>query len=602
MTEQADVEQSDLIITAGSGGLALRSLGGSIEVREGRSVADPTTSANVGTGILVAGSGDILIEAQSAGASISLLGDVRSDAGRIAIRAADRLNIGDSSASGVEVSPGAALGITLDLLADQRIEIHSAATLQGAGSGQSVALPQVRFAPLSVGRTIDVGGTAQDPSTLKVIAPNGFDRAILGFDGLVFGGPDRSGLIRLGGAPVLAFAGRVEFSGSVDLSSSTIVQSRELSFAGGPGSVQANSATPFVLQPLSKADPIQIGGTATAAGSGRYVISDAILSAIGSAGGRVIVGYDASHGEGGRGPVTISGQVDLASPLTVYGQTLLMSAGSRLSANDLQLRLSGDAWISEVRADRSVALHSSGGFIRSIDADLLNVSTRAGGAVPMLAVTGRGALVGTAEPSLSALAAVVNVTVPTGGTDRIQLADGTSRYLGFDARGNRYLMLEVSGPGAHDNPAMRDSAGDAWQFSQSGGASTHHRTAFSAPSLLSVLLAEVSLPFLQGAAPTTPGPVLKQLNTDTRQYLQTLGGGGASAALRQPSTGLDSRDDDRLLDTLFDPLDAAAAVDPAQLENAWLLGSDERLPLATGIALNISDRFQLWTDHDELTL
>jgi hypothetical protein len=278
-----------------------------------------------------------------------------------------------------------------------------------------------------------------------------------------------------------------------------------------------------------------------------------------------------------------------------------MEAGSRLSADDLQLRLTGDAWISELRSDKSIAVQSSGGSIRSVNSALLNIGSLADGQVPMLVLSGRGAAIGSGDAVLRASASAVNVRVPGGVADPIRLADGRTHYFGQDTEGGRYLMLEVTGQTFRHNPAIRDSAGDGWQYVQSGRLSAIQRTDFSRDSLLASLRSEVALPPTSSGTPVGFVPVLKQLNEGTRRYLETLASSPPSG-LNSSGIGSRDRDDQVSLDALFDPLEADQAVNPARLEHAWLLGSHSYVPMATGIDSGGSRASNLWTDHDELAI
>jgi hypothetical protein len=437
-------------------------------------------------------------------------------------------------------------------------------------------------------------------TALQLVVRGGFNTAIRGFDTLVLGGPEKLGEIRFENVPTLEFEGRVEFNSPVDLTANTIVESKGVLLAAGPSSVSSDSSATLLLRPVNQSDAIRIGGE-TPARSGEYVVDDATLTAIGAYSGRVIVGFDTTHGAGGRGPVVVSGKVDLKSPLTIYGETLVMEAGSRLSAVDLQVRLTGDASISELRSDKSIALQSSSGSIRSVNAGLLNIGSLTDGQVPMLVLSGRGAAIGSGDAVLRASASAVNVIVPNGVADPIRLADGRTQYFGQDTGGGRYLMLEVTAQTFRHNPAIQDAAGDGWQYVQSGRVSSIQRTDFSNDSLLATLRSEVALPPVSSGTPVGFVPVLKQLNEGTRRYLETLAS-SSSSGLYSTRIGSVDHDDEVSLDTLFDPRAADQLDNPARLEHAWLLGSHSYVPMATGIDSGGSRASNLWTDHDELAI
>ena len=324
------------------------------------------------------------------------------------------------------------------------------------------------------------------------------------------------------------------------------------------------------------------------------------LAAIASGSGRVVVGYDATQGNGLRGAITVSGAVEVARPLSLFGQTLNMTAADTLSASDVQVRMAGDTVVSRLRADSSVAVYSTGGTLRSADASLLNISGKTGGAVPLLVVSGRGPAVGSGLPALSASADSVNVNVPSGGVDRTQLANGTTRYLGYDANG-RYLVLNVSAGRAQFNPSIYDPQGDSWQQTQLGAGSLAYRATPTGSTLLA--LKSLDTPLNVASTPVSSGgaPVLKSLNANTAVYLQSLGSPERVSLGSGLGTG-SSRSSDGLLDELFDPLEADRASDPSQLENAWLLGTHSYLPGVTGVDTIGSSAYEYWSDDDELSI
>ncbi|MFZ9624880.1 MAG: beta strand repeat-containing protein, partial [Burkholderiaceae bacterium] len=566
------------------------------------SVVLRSTQLTVSKAVSAGGSGDIDIEAGGPGASMAILADVRSAGGRITARASDSVQVGSPETPGVQVAPGASSGTALEWVAGGRIVIDPSANLIGAGVQNPLVLPKVLFRTTTPGRDMvirDQPATGSD-TALQLVVQGGFDTAIRGFDTLMLGGPEKLGEIRFENVPTLEFGGRVEFNSPVDLTANTIVESKGVLLAAGPSSVSSDSSATLLLRPVNQSDAIRIGGE-TPARSGEYVVDDATLVAIGAYSGRVIVGFDTTNGPGGRGPVTVSGKVDLKSPLTVYGQSLVMEAGSRLSAVDLQLRLTGDAWISELRSDQSIALQSSGGSIRSVNSSVLNIGSLTDGQVPMFVLSGRGAAIGSGDAVLRAAASAVNVRVPNGVADPVRLADGRTQYFGQDTEGGRYLMLEVTAQTFRHNPAIQDSAGDGWQYVQSGRVSSIQRTDFSSASLLASLRSAVALPPSSSGAPVGFVPVLKQLNEGTRRYLETIATSPPSGLY---SSGIGSRDRDDVLplDDLFDPLAADQQDNPARLENAWLLGSHSYVPMATGIDAGGSRTSNLWTDDDELAI
>jgi hypothetical protein len=275
-----------------------------------------------------------------------------------------------------------------------------------------------------------------------------------------------------------------------------------------------------------------------------------------------------------------------------------MTAADRLSGNDVQIRLTGNATVSEIRGDTSVAVYSTGGVIQSADAALLNISTRSAGSVPLLVVSGKGPAVGSGQSPLRAAADSVNVMVPAGGVDRAQLANGTTRYLGYDANG-RYLMLNVTAGQSKFSPSIYDPQGDNWQQSQLGAAAVAYRATPSATTLLALK----SLDTTPVLAPSGGGsaPVLKSLNTNTQAYLQSLGSAERVSVGAAPNWGT-ARTGDGLLDELFDPLEADRATDPSQLENAWLLGTPSYLPGVTGADTIGASAYEYWSDDDELSI
>jgi hypothetical protein len=406
-----------------------------------------------------------------------------------------------------------------------------------------------------------------------------------------------AGTAMVSSGPLVSMSDRIQIGGSLQVAGGTTLQSKTIDFRGGAGSVAALGSATLTLQPAVKTGSIRLGG---AENNTSYVVDAESLVAIASGAGRVIVGYDSTQGNGVRGDVTIAGSVDIARPLSVFGQTLSMTAADTLSATDVQVRMVGNAVVSRLRGDSSVAVYSTGGTIRSADASLLNISTKSGGAVPLLVVSGRGPAVGSGLAALSASADSVNVSVPAGGVDRTQLANGTTRYLGYDVSG-RYLMLNVSAGRSQFNPSIYDPQGDSWQQSQLGAAALAHRSAPSASALLA--LKSLDTPILGASSPASGGsaPVLKSLNSNTTVYLQSLG----SVERMGVGSGLGSagsRSNDGLLDELFDPLEADRATDPSQLENAWLLGTHSYLPDVTGADTIGASAYEYWSDDDELSI
>jgi hypothetical protein len=187
--------------------------------------------------------------------------------------------------------------------------------------------------------------------------------------------------------------------------------------------------------------------------------------------------------------------------------------------------------------------------------------------------------------------------VPTGGVDRTQLSNGTTRYLGYDANG-RYLMLNVSAGRSQFSPSIYDPQGDNWQQSQLGAAAVAYRTAPTGTTLLALKSLDTTL----AVGGSSAAPVLKGLNTNAQMYLQSLGNVERVSVGAAPNWGSSRSGGDGLLDELFDPLEADRGSDPSQLENAWLLGTQSYLPGATGADTVGASAYEYWSDDDELSI
>jgi hypothetical protein len=553
---------------------------------------------------------------------------LRGDAGGL-------LTIASGAAPGqtVTITTSATSGRAVELAADSTVDIAAAVKLRGSGG-------EFALSPATPTRAMVIGDLASDPGALRMLARGGFDSALDGFSALVIGSDQQQGSITMGqsgtglsfadpvvvrvkpdgavpvrlqneirgvsltigtgsvvvsSGPLLGFTDRIEFGGTLQVAGSTTLQARTIDFRGGAGSVTAPTSATLTLQPDTKTGAIRLGGNEAA---GTFVLDTDSIAALAAGGGRVVVGYDASAGNGGRGDVSVVGSVDVKRPLSVFGGSLSMTAADRLSGNDVQIRLTGNATVSEIRGDTSVAVYSTGGVIQSADAALLNISTRSAGSVPLLVVSGKGPAVGSGQSPLRAAADSVNVMVPAGGVDRAQLANGTTRYLGYDANG-RYLMLNVTAGQSKFSPSIYDPQGDNWQQSQLGAAAVAYRATPSATTLLALK----SLDTTPVLAPSGGGsaPVLKSLNTNTQAYLQSLGSAERVSVGAAPNWGT-ARTGDGLLDELFDPLEADRATDPSQLENAWLLGTPSYLPGVTGADTIGASAYEYWSDDDELSI
>jgi len=563
--------------------------------------------------------------------SMSINGlSARSDAGGTLTLAS-----GAPAGQTVTITTSATSGRAVDLAADSTIDIAAAVRLRGSG-GEFVLRPATDT------RSIVIGDLVSDVGSVRILSRGGFDSALDGFSTLVIGSDQQQGSITMGqsgaglsfadpieirvkagaavpvrlqndirgvslttsagsavvsSGPLLSFSERVQLGGSVQIAGSTTLQSKTVDFGGGVGSVTATGSATLTLQPASRDAQVQLGGTE----NGGYVIDRDSVLALASGSGRVVIGYDATQGVGTRGQVTVSGTVAMQRPLSIFGQSLVMTAADSITATDVQVRLTGDALISTLRGESSVAVYSTGGTLRSSDATLLNISsTRPGGAVPLLVVSGRGPAVGSGQSPLTAAADSVNVMVPTGGVDRTQLANGTTRYLGYDANG-RYLMLNVSAGRSQFNPSIYDPQGDSWQQSQLGAASVAYRATPSSTALLALKSLDTA-PFISsGSSSTSAAPALKGLNASTQGYLQSLGSVERVNVGVAPNWGT-ARSGDGLLDELFDPLEADRATDPSSLENAWLLGTHSYLPGATGVDTIGSSAYEYWSDDDELSI
>jgi len=396
--------------------------------------------------------------------------------------------------------------------------------------------------------------------------------------------------------PLLSFSDRIQMGGSVQIAGSTTLQSKTVDFRGGAGSVSATGSATLTLQPASRDASVQLGGTE----NGSYVIDQDSVLALASGSGRVVVGYDSTQGAGTRGQVTVSGAVGVPRPLSIFGQSLVMTAADSITASDVQVRLTGNGLISTLKGDSSVAVYSTGGVLRSADASLLNISNRSGAAIPLLVVSGRGPAVGSGQAPLTAAADSVNVMVPSGGVDRTQLASGTTRYLGYDANG-RYLMLNVSAGRSQFNPSIYDPQGDSWQQSQLGATSVAYRATPSSTALLALKSLDTAPFAAPGSSSSSSAPALKGHNASTQSYLQSLGSAERVSVGAAPNWG-SARSGDSLLDELFDPLEADRATDPSNLDNAWLLGTHSYLPGATGVDTIGSSAYEYWSDDDELSI